>query len=673
MNVNQPLNGDKTDLGYDTFNEHPPKSKYRKAPILDKPDSDIILKNIHGSSSSDIEAHDSEALINDIIEKLRGISRFRLNNLSLTNTLQALPQRIFDRLCWQIITENQSHCLDNFLKSVSLEALKKNIGLEGASLEKYQDDIKCLAECKQIIRDAIERSSMSSVSTNPNFIDRLARALELISQSTGPNNVWEATQFLQASSMLVLIPFVLTLTIYQLEGNRIPSYVDPLVVLTCVASLIFMGVTSFKIYKYIRPIPVQLYPLENYCLKVTEDRIEPLLCRDEVIERIFSCWHSTHKTSRHHPLLVGPAGAGKSVILLEVARRITLGEFSSKELKKSLAKKTMFGGSAALLLPTNQMNETLDKIGMLLQVVKPHKNDIILALDEIQVLMNDKYGPRYGELLKSILDTTPQGLPYVIAATTKEEYMKFIYPYKARRRRFEVIFVDPLEKEEVKLVLRQMVSLHYPQISVSEEILDHVYQRTQEISHLSAGCQPEISKQVLGKAIAQLSTSLSQLSSQKQLRQMEIELKNLRLRYASSFDSAGIRQDIQEKEKDLNILKNAVLNESEGIKKYQSVSERLVNCKLKLQLLAEEIQTQRSSKKKMEAEKEFCFYFYYIIPCLHEELNNIKGEYELTIRELNQQLIDDIIEEEQQSSAKAAQNISDVAQDTKGKGKVNNP
>ena len=323
------------------------------------------------------------------------------------------------------------------------------------------------------------------------------------------------------------------------------------------------------------------------------------------------------------------------------------------------AKKTMFGGSAALLLPTNQMFETEDKMEKLLHAIGPYKNDIILALDEIQVLMNEQFGPRYGELLKSILDTSPEGLPYVIAATTQEEYQKYIASDASRARRFKVIYINPLEEEQVKLVLREMMRLHFPQVSVSEEILDNVYQTTQELCHKHTKLtQPEISKRILTSAISQISINLLQSPEEEELKQAQIKLDNLQSRYLTFFDtkdSQVVEKVMQTTKEQVDTLKITVLRKSEGIKKYQNISERLTNCKRKLQILAERTRTHQSLNKRLMEEKRFFFYFHHMIPYLNEQLNHTEEEYNLNMPKLDAKLIADLVKEFQKSYEQATQ------------------
>src|SRR5262249_13074153 len=123
---------------------------------------------------------------------------------------------------------------------------------------------------------------------------------------------------------------------------------------------------------------------------------------------------------------------------------------------------------------------------------------------------------------------------------------------------------------------------------------------------------------------------------------------NLRSRYLTFFDSEdsrSIEKDIIDTKEEVDRLQTVLSNEHKGVKKYQIISDRLKNCKIELQVLAESIHGQLSSQKKTEAEKRFIFYFYHVIPYLNDELVKIEQDYALTVPKLDTDLISKLVEE----------------------------
>lgn len=267
----------------------------------------------------------------------------------------------------------------------------------------------------------------------------------------------------------------------------------------CVA----LALSIFSALYLTRPkVPLHMPPLHHLTRAVVERSTEPLQGRDAIIERIFSCWRSASSSTRQHPLLVGDAGVGKTVIMMEVARRLAYGEETGP-----MKGKLVFGGTASLLLPDGQQAET-DKMARFLKLFHPYKNDCILALDEIHSFINEENKGKHGDLLTSMLDTSVQGLPYVVGATTKKAYDKYIAPDQAYARRFTVIRVEPLSKEEVRRVLRDMLIAKYPTeyCGITDPLLDEIFMRAEKLCEkFPEQKQPEVSKRILIGAMREIS------------------------------------------------------------------------------------------------------------------------------------------------------------------------
>lgn len=286
-------------------------------------------------------------------------------------------------------------------------------------------------------------------------IDNLMLAFDYFSANHQPNNAWEAMNQLQVYAGIIIGPILIAAVVDEVfDVYRISDY-HHYVTVGCLIGLVLTCVVALKFYKTCRPIPQNIKPFRNYTVEVINGKINPLTGRDHIINSIFHAWASSSRTTRLHPLLVGEAGVGKTSIMMEVARRLATGDVPDS-IKKKMRNMKLFGGPASLLLPSNPMFETDDKIDVFLRRIDPIKSNIILGLDEIHVFLNEEYGPRYSEILKSMLDASFKGLPYLICATTKEEYQKHIAGDASRARRFHVVYVDPLLKEEVLLVLENL-------------------------------------------------------------------------------------------------------------------------------------------------------------------------------------------------------------------------
>ncbi|NGX37302.1 MAG: Chaperone protein ClpB [Chlamydiae bacterium] len=213
-----------------------------------------------------------------------------------------------------------------------------------------------------------------------------------------------------------------------------------------------------------------LTAISNESLSLRKRKYLPLMHRDDEIKKVFNCWADTNNGCC--PLLIGESRVGKSLIIREIARRIAFGKVP-KSQKKELRGKLMFGGSCVSLTPKDEGSFRIEE---LLKRLKPAKENVVIALDEVHELC--KY-PFKG-FLKTMLD--PQSdhyLPYILCATTSQEYKKYIEknkPGNATNRRFTIIDVPVLnKKQEVVQVLIQAVYSKYPHAAILDQNLRSFY------------------------------------------------------------------------------------------------------------------------------------------------------------------------------------------------------
>lgn len=340
--------------------------------------------------------------------------------------------------------------------------------------------------------------------SRPSAIENVFIALRYLSEQeiTGAFTAANVLQTYMVFVMVALVAPGMIIGIIKDHPTLQYSWLNQLNVMGIMVAAMAMGILSFKFYKVIWPLPNQIKPMINFTAAAKDGKIEPLLFRDAIIRKVFKCWQVSNTEHRQHPLLVGPPGAGKSLILMELARKIIL-EHVPAGLKKEMHGIKMFGGPASLFIVNNSMMESDDKLEQFLRVVDSHKDKIILALDEIHVLLNEKYGPRYSDVLKSILDTSLRGLPYFIGATTRGEYDRYISGTPLERR-FKVIDVPFLNEEDVITSLRNMMR-HHPGIYTDGADFEKIYQAGEKLirdfPHLPLS-QPEIAKRILNVANA---------------------------------------------------------------------------------------------------------------------------------------------------------------------------
>lgn len=224
----------------------------------------------------------------------------------------------------------------------------------------------------------------------------------------------------------------------------------------------------------VKPQDIQKEKLEILNVgRVLNDRVEEfdaVIGRDKEIDLVIE---SLLRKKKSNPLLIGPAGVGKTAIVEELARRITEKAVPYPLLNKKIIELPM----GDLVSGTKYRGEFEERLTKIIKEVIKNKN-IILFIDEVHTMVNAggaEGAINAGDILKPYL---ARGDLRVIGATTTEEYEKFIAKDKALERRFETILVNEPNLEETKDILLGLKSSYekHHNIKITEEnINDIVY------------------------------------------------------------------------------------------------------------------------------------------------------------------------------------------------------
>lgn len=195
--------------------------------------------------------------------------------------------------------------------------------------------------------------------------------------------------------------------------------------------------------------------LEEYCLnlnlEVKNNRIDPIIGREEEIERVAQILSRRRK---NNPLLVGEAGVGKTAIAEGLAFRIVNGEVP--ELLRSA---TIFSlDLASLLAGTKYRGDFEQRLKNVMKELMAFNDngegEAILFIDEIHTIMGA--GATSGgsmdasNLLKPALSS---GRLKCIGSTTYEEYRKFIEKDAAFNRRMQKVDVNEPNLDDTYKIL----------------------------------------------------------------------------------------------------------------------------------------------------------------------------------------------------------------------------
>jgi ATP-dependent Clp protease ATP-binding subunit ClpC len=179
-----------------------------------------------------------------------------------------------------------------------------------------------------------------------------------------------------------------------------------------------------------------------------DGKLQPVLCRDKEIEDVIRV---LGRRERRNPLLVGPAGVGKTAIVEGLAQRIVSGEVPEFLRGQTIVELTPLALTAGLRAGddySRRMKEVIQEAS---------QPGLILFMDEIHNLV----GGTLGGLLALEEHWKPalaRGELAVIGATTDLEYEEHIRTEEALERRFTTIRIQELNPEQAYEILRERPS-----------------------------------------------------------------------------------------------------------------------------------------------------------------------------------------------------------------------
>ncbi|WP_052134212.1 type VI secretion system ATPase TssH [Sphingomonas sp. 37zxx] len=195
------------------------------------------------------------------------------------------------------------------------------------------------------------------------------------------------------------------------------------------------------------------HALDTYTVDLTEraraGRLDVAIGREEEIEQVIEI---LLRRRQSNPILVGPAGVGKTAIVEALAQRIA--EDRVPASLTGLRIRALDLG--AVQAGAKVQGEYEERLRAILEAAESDEADCLLFIDEAHMLIGGGATPGQRDTANLLKPALARGALRVIAATTWSEYRRHIEKDAALSRRFQAVKVTPPDTETAIAILRQL-------------------------------------------------------------------------------------------------------------------------------------------------------------------------------------------------------------------------
>ena len=231
--------------------------------------------------------------------------------------------------------------------------------------------------------------------------------------------------------------------------------------------------------------------------KAKEGKLDPVIGRDDEIKRVIEI---LSRRKKNNPILIGEAGVGKTAIVEELSRLISVNEVPNSLKNKRIISLDM----ATTVAGTKYRGEFEDRVNKIVKELEEN-DDIILFIDEIHTLVGAGGAEGAIDASNIFKPALARNKMRCIGATTTMEYKKYISNDKALDRRFQKVDIKVPDKKTLKHILLKLRDTYssYHKAYISDDIIDYIIELSDK--YIKNRYEPDKSIDILDEVCAHVS------------------------------------------------------------------------------------------------------------------------------------------------------------------------
>ncbi len=263
--------------------------------------------------------------------------------------------------------------------------------------------------------------------------------------------------------------------------------------------------------------------------------LDPVIGRDHEIERVIQI---LCRRTKNNPVLIGDAGVGKTAIVEGLAQKIV-----NRDVPEILHNRRIVILDLAMMVAgTKYRGQFEERIKAVTNEVQRAKN-VILFIDELHTLVGAGGAEGAIDASNVLKPALSRGELQCVGATTMDEYRKHIEKDGALERRFQMIIVNPPNRDdsiEILRGLRDRYEAHH-RVQISDEALV----RSVDLSdrYLPGRVEPDKAIDVIDEAGARV--RLKSMTKPPDLSQLEEQLEQLNMEKDEAVKNADYERAAQ--------------------------------------------------------------------------------------------------------------------------------